>query len=118
VIERTNIRYMPVHQLPCPVDIATIDVSFISLKIVVPSILKFIREGGIILALVKPQFEVGKGMVGKGGIVRDPAMHEHVIADLRDFFLSIGLFPGPVVPSPVPGPKGNREFIVAIDCPG
>ena len=114
VIERTNIRYLPEGVIPGPVDLVSIDVSFISLKIVVPAILSHVKCGGMILALIKPQFEVGKGMVGKGGIVRDPALHDRVVEELSDFFNTIRLNCLGVVPSPIRGQKGNREFIVAL----
>lgn len=113
-IERTNIRYMDPSSLPVPVDLVTIDTSFISLKIVVPSVLKFLKEDGIILALIKPQFEVGKGKVGKGGVVRDALHHKEVIEALCSFFDGIGLIPKTVVPSPVLGPKGNQEFVILL----
>ena len=90
VMERTNIRYLPAESIPQPVDLIAIDVSFISLKIVVPAVLKFMKKSAKILALIKPQFEVGKGKVGKGGVVRDPALHESVIEDLSDFFIKTG----------------------------
>ena len=96
-------------------DLATIDVSFISLKIVVPAALGFMKPGGLILALIKPQFEVGREKVGKGGVVRDPALHHAVIEDLSGFFQPLGLTCRGVVPSPILGPKGNREFIIALD---
>ncbi len=115
VIERTNIRHMPEDALPCRVDLVTIDVSFISLKIVVPAVLKFIKEKGMILALIKPQFEVGKGKVGKGGVVKDPEQHDAVISDLRTFFTAAEVFCGPVIPSPVLGPKGNKEFVFYME---
>lgn len=115
VIERTNIRYMPADALPCSVDLVSIDVSFISLKIVVPVVLKFMKKDAVILALIKPQFEVGKGKVGKGGVVRDPNLHDTVITELTDFFSRIGLACRPVLPSPLTGPKGNREFIILLE---
>ena len=114
VIERTNIRYMPAEMIPVPVDLITIDVSFISLKIVVPSVLKFLKKNGRILALIKPQFEVGKGKVGKKGVVRDKKMHDMVIKDLSAFFLKTGLSCESVVSSPILGPNGNREFIISL----
>ena len=114
VIERTNIREMDPALITRPVDLVTIDTSFISLKIVVPSTLQFLKPGGIVLALIKPQFEAGKGKVGKGGVVRDPALHAEIIDDLRVFFSRQSLFCGPVIPSPVLGPKGNREFIILL----
>lgn len=114
VIERTNIRKMDPALITRKVDLVTIDTSFISLKIVVPCTLQFLNPGGIILALIKPQFEAGKGRVGKGGVVRDPARHAEIIDDLQVFFSRQSLFCGPVIPSPVLGPKGNREFIILL----
>ena len=114
VIERTNIRTMNPALITQPVDLATIDTAFISLKLVVPAVLPFLQPGGIILALIKPQFEAGKGRVGKGGIVKDPALHAQIIDDLRDFFSGLALFCGPVTPSPILGPKGNQEFIILL----
>ncbi len=111
-IERTNIRNLAPDILDGPVDLITIDVSFISLRIVVPAVLHFLKAAGIILALIKPQFEVGKGNVGKGGVIRDPLVHERVIDALEDDFTHLGLQCGPVIPSPVLGPKGNQEFII------
>ncbi|MDY0312240.1 MAG: TlyA family RNA methyltransferase [Desulfobacterales bacterium] len=113
-IERTNIRYMADDTLPEAVDLVTIDASFISLRIVVPAVLRFVRPGGWILALIKPQFEVGRGQVGKGGVVRDPHQHQAVIDDLCFFFSGLGLTVRSVLPSPILGPKGNREFLAAL----
>lgn len=116
-LERTNIRYLASDALPHPVDLVTIDTSFISLRIVVPAVLPFLSESASILALIKPQFEVGKGQVGKGGVVRDPAQHEAVIAILTEFFETLGLHRRGLIPSPIFGPKGNREFIIHL-APG
>lgn len=113
-IERTNIRNLPENALPSPVDLATIDVSFISLRIVVPAALKFLKNTADILALVKPQFEVGKGLVGKGGVVRNPEHHEMVIRELTDYFEGLELTSPGVIPSPILGPKGNREFVMHL----
>jgi len=118
LLERTNIRHMPASALPCRVDLITIDVSFISLRIVVPAVLKFLKNGGQILALVKPQFEVGKGNVGKGGVVRDPSQHQEVIESLANFFRTIDLTCKATMPSPIMGPKGNREFFFLLKPPG
>jgi len=116
VIERTNIRHMPLKTIPVLIDLVTIDVSFISLKIVIPAVLKFIKKNGIIITLIKPQFEVGKGKVGKGGIVRDQALIENVIKDLSFFFTEAGLICKNVIPSPISGSKGNKEFLALITC--
>ncbi|MFW6082096.1 MAG: TlyA family RNA methyltransferase [Desulfosalsimonas sp.] len=111
VLERTNIRYATDKDLPGDFDLAAIDVSFISLKIVVPVVMQFIKPGGSILVLIKPQFEVGRGEVGKGGVVRDSALHRKVIAELSDFFSECGLDTAVPTQSPAPGPRGNLEFI-------
>jgi len=113
-IERTNIRHMPPDKVSDPLDLITIDVSFISLKIVVPAILKYLKPESRILALIKPQFEVGKGKVGKGGVVKDPSLHEAVIEDLKYFFSAHQLSTEKVIPSPILGPKGNREFVISL----
>jgi 23S rRNA (cytidine1920-2'-O)/16S rRNA (cytidine1409-2'-O)-methyltransferase len=114
VIERMNIRYMQPETIPQLVDLVTIDVSFISLKKVVPEILKFMKKNAGILALIKPQFEVGKKNIGKGGVVRDPDLHEKVIENLSEFFIKKHLFCEWVIPSPILGPKGNREFFISL----
>lgn len=114
VIDRTNIRYMPVETIPEFVDLITIDVSFISLKLVVPAVIKFMKKNARIMALIKPQFEVGKGKVGKGGVVRDPAMHAEVIKGLSEFFIGAGLLCESIIPSPILGPKGNKEFFISL----
>lgn len=114
VIERMNIRYMQPETIPQLVDLVTIDVSFISLKKVVPEILKFMKKNAEILALIKPQFEVGKKNIGKGGVVRDPDLHEKVIENLSEFFIKKHLFCEWVIPSPILGPKGNKEFFISL----
>jgi 23S rRNA (cytidine1920-2'-O)/16S rRNA (cytidine1409-2'-O)-methyltransferase len=113
-IERTNIRHMPAEQLPEPVDLITIDTSFISLRIVVPVVLKFLKPGGRIVALIKPQFEVGKGKVGKGGVVKDEHQHAEVIQSLTVFFEQQSLVCSPALPSVILGPKGNQEFVMLL----
>ncbi len=113
-IERTNVRQMALDALPERVDLITVDVSFISLKIVIPAALPFLRPAGEVVALIKPQFEVGRGRVGKGGVVRDPALHEAVLDQLGRFFEESGLECLGRIPSPIQGPKGNREFLVHL----
>ena len=114
VMERTNARYLTADALPERVDLITVDVSFISLKIVVPAVIQFMKPKASILALIKPQFEVGKGQVGKGGVVRDPQLHEQLIQTLAEYFRGRQLKPEPVYPCPVSGPKGNREFFMHL----
>jgi len=110
LIEGRNIRYLKVEEVGEPVDIAVIDVSFISLKKVIPNVKEFLKPGGGILALIKPQFEVGKGEVGKGGVVRDLEKHRAVIEGVKSFSVEQGLKPLGVSESPIKGAKGNREF--------
>lgn len=114
VIERTNIRYIPPENLPEPFDLIAIDVSFISLKIVVPAIIGYLKKQGKIIALIKPQFEVGKNQVGKGGVVKDPMLHQSVIEELSEFFSHKGLVCTGLIPSPILGPKGNKEFLINL----
>jgi 23S rRNA (cytidine1920-2'-O)/16S rRNA (cytidine1409-2'-O)-methyltransferase len=83
---------------------------------VVPAVLGFLSDHARILALIKPQFEVGKGRVGKGGVVRDPLLHDEVIKDLSFFFKELNLEIEAVIPSPILGPKGNKEFIISLIC--
>lgn len=113
-IERTNIRHMAPARIPERIDLVTIDVSFISLKLVIPPVMDFLSIEGDILALIKPQFEVGKGNVGKGGVVRSPEAQMEAVDGLKAFFRQLGLQCGPVVPSPIRGPKGNQEFILLL----
>jgi 23S rRNA (cytidine1920-2'-O)/16S rRNA (cytidine1409-2'-O)-methyltransferase len=81
---------------------------------VIPAVKKFLKNNGRILALIKPQFEVGKDQVGKGGVVKDPDLHQSVIEELSAFFSNTGFKIGPVIPSPILGPKGNKEFIIYL----
>ncbi len=117
-IERVNIRAIEPSLVPEPVDIAVIDVSFISLEKVVPSILQFLRPGAELVALIKPQFEVGKGQVGKGGIVRDEAARNAAKLRITEFISSLGFEVHGVIPSPITGQDGNIEFLVyAVSLP-
>lgn len=113
-IERTNIRHMQNDRLPTAVDLATIDTSFISLRLVVPEILRFLKPTGMIIALIKPQFEAGRDRLGKGGVVRDVRVQQEVIRSLASYFSELGLQCAPVIPSPILGPKGNQEFLVLL----
>jgi 23S rRNA (cytidine1920-2'-O)/16S rRNA (cytidine1409-2'-O)-methyltransferase len=114
VMERTNARYLTAEDFAEPIDLAVIDAAFISLKLLIPPLLPLFRENASILALIKPQFEVGRGKVGKGGVVRDPALHQEVIDDIIDFCTTLELKSCGVTPSPILGPKGNKEFLVHL----
>lgn len=114
VIERTNIRFMEFAVIGRTVDLITIDTSFISLKLVVPAAEKFMKENTIILALIKPQFEAGKGRLGKGGVVRDPVVRQEIVKEMEFFFRQRGYETGKIIESPVKGPKGNIEFIISM----
>ena len=112
VIERTNIRAMDPALIPGPVDIVVIDASFISLEKVIPSILKFLKRGSEIIALIKPQFEVGKGLVGKGGIVREESARTAAVDRITAFVRGQGCEVKGVIPSPITGQDGNVEFLI------
>ena len=112
VIERTNVRYYDGADLDEQIDLAAIDVSFISLKIVLPAVLKLLGDKAQILALIKPQFEVAKEEVGKGGVVQDPAVHDRVVQEISEFCKSLNLEVEGTCASPILGPAGNREFFI------
>ena len=114
VIERKNIRYIKPSDIGEPVDIATIDVSFISLKLVLPVVKNLLKENGEIIALIKPQFEVGRGEVGKGGIVREKEKHEKVISEIKSFAIDLGFKVLGITESPIAGQKGNVEFLIYL----
>ncbi len=110
VLEGRNIRYLNPEDVGEKADVAVIDVSFISLEKVLPRVKEFLKDNGAVLALVKPQFEVEKGSVGKGGIVRDPEKHRMVMERMTRFAVSLGLTPVAQVESPITGARGNKEF--------
>ncbi len=114
ILERTNIRHLTIEDVPYPIELAVIDVSFISLRIVLPVVQKFLIENALIVALIKPQFEVGKELVGKGGVVRDPRLHTDVIHALKQFCQTCDLNVLGVTTSPITGPKGNQEFLIHL----
>ena len=118
LLERTNIRYIDRLLIPEPVDLAVIDVSFISLTLVLPNVVPLLRHGGRVVALVKPQFEVGKGQVGAGGIVRDDAQRRAVTEKVISSGAALGLEATAVLDSPVKGRKGNREILVGFRYQG
>lgn len=112
LIERTNIRYLEREKIPDEIGIATIDVSFISLAKVIPNVLEFLKQDGEIIALIKPQFEVGKGEVGKGGIVKDEAKRLKAVDRVKENLELLGLQTIGVIQSPIPGQKGNIEHLI------
>ncbi|MCC6850588.1 MAG: TlyA family RNA methyltransferase [Deltaproteobacteria bacterium] len=115
--ERTNVRDLARDAFDEPIDLVTIDASFISLRLVLPAVLRLLDADRRIVALVKPQFEVGKGEVGKGGVVRDPARHADVLATLQRSVRELGLRVDAVLTSPLLGPAGNREFFLVLATP-
>lgn len=114
-MERLNAR--EAFDLPEPVDLLVADVSFISLRLVLPTTLRHLRPGGRALVLVKPQFEAGRAQVGKGGVVRDPAVHASVVGGFCLWAIGSGLHLMGVRPSPLEGESGNREFFVLLEKP-
>lgn len=112
VVERTNARYLDPALVEGPVEAAVCDVSFISLTLILPPLLDLLLDGGWLAALVKPQFEVGRDKVGKGGVVRDPVFRAEAVEKISSFLEMSGMTVLGAVPSPIKGPKGNQEFIV------
>jgi len=113
VIERTNIRQLEALPDGETADCGVVDVSFISLRLVIPELIRFLSRPAHLVALIKPQFEVGRGMVGRGGIVRDVAAREEAVAAVRRVAREAGFEVLGAVPSPIPGRDGNREFLMA-----
>jgi 23S rRNA (cytidine1920-2'-O)/16S rRNA (cytidine1409-2'-O)-methyltransferase len=111
-MERTNLRGL--HELPEPIDLATLDLSFISLRLVLPAVRGLLGDGGRVIALVKPQFEAGKGAVPRGGVVRDPATHRAVLLRFGGDAVGSGFRPAALIASPVTGADGNREFLALL----
>ena len=114
VLEKTNIRYLKPGDIGEMIDGAVIDVSFISLRLVLPAVSGLLKKEAFIVSLVKPQFEAGREQVGKGGVVRDPEIHERVLSDLSRFFEGAGWKMDGSMASPILGPKGNREFLMYL----
>jgi 23S rRNA (cytidine1920-2'-O)/16S rRNA (cytidine1409-2'-O)-methyltransferase len=116
-LQRCNIRHLRWEEVGEHVDLAVVDTSFISLTLVIPPTLTFLKEGGRLLTLIKPQFEVGRGEVGKGGVVRDKEKHRRVVERITQFAEGLGLSPHGVIESPFLGPKGNKEFFLYCERP-
>ncbi|MFN2255892.1 MAG: TlyA family RNA methyltransferase [Candidatus Promineifilaceae bacterium] len=112
VMERTNVRYL--EELPQTAAFVSIDVSFISLKLVLPAVMNWLAEEGDIVALIKPQFEAGPKQVGKGGVVKDPEVHRNVLEEILNWASENDLAPQALIRSPIKGADGNVEFLVHL----
>lgn len=113
VLEKTNARYLTDEEIPDPLDLIVCDASFISLKTVLPAVMALAKPGGVLIALIKPQFEAGRQDVGKGGVVRDPEVHARVCQEITDWMdgLDDWSVKG-ITESPIKGPEGNIEFLI------
>ncbi|HQZ96597.1 MAG TPA: TlyA family RNA methyltransferase [Pyrinomonadaceae bacterium] len=111
VRERTNARDLTPDDFDRTFDLAVMDVSFISVKKVIPAIIPLLKPAGMLVVLIKPQFEVGRGEVGKGGIVREPEKHERVVTEINAFAVENGLAVKGIIDSPILGAEGNKEFL-------
>jgi len=114
VIERFNARNISEKQIPEPVELAVIDAAFISLTKLIPPLIPLFGENLSIICLIKPQFELPPGLIPKGGVVKDPEHHQQAIEKIKTFVATLGLNAGGLEPSPILGPKGNREFLLYI----
>jgi len=118
VVERTNFRLLTDDAYPAGFDLIVIDASFISLRTIVARAVGYLRPGGTIVALVKPQFEAGRERIGSGGVVRDPAVHAAILREVRDALVPLGVRAVDVCRSPLVGPAGNVEFFYRIERDG
>ena len=116
-MERTNARYLTHEQIPDELDFASIDVSFISLKLILPAVANVLKDGGYVASLVKPQFEAGRAKVGKNGVVRDKQTHCEVLVGAAEFAVQTGFHLLHIDYSPITGPKGNIEFLLVLEKP-
>ncbi len=112
VLEGVNARTLTPSALPHPVDLVTIDVAFISLRLILPRVPVLLRPGADVVALVKPQFEAGRAEVGRKGLVTDPEVHDRVLQEITDAAAAVGLRRAAMTPSPITGTTGNQEFLV------
>ena len=113
-MERTNVRYITAEQIPEPLDLAVMDLSFISVKLILPAVCPLLKDDAEVVCLIKPQFEVGRANIGKGGIVRDPRAHRLAVDRVLDCASALGLCAAGLIPSPILGGDGNREFLVRL----
>ena len=118
-LERTNLRYVTEEQIPEPIELAVMDVSFISIRLVIPAVHRLLLPDADYICLIKPQFEAGREEVGKKGVVRDSAVHEHVVREILDFAQAEGFSVLGLDYSPIKGPEGNIEYICHLrNCAG
>jgi 23S rRNA (cytidine1920-2'-O)/16S rRNA (cytidine1409-2'-O)-methyltransferase len=117
VLERVNARALTSHHLPAPVDLVVIDVSFISLRHILPAVPPLLTPTADVVALVKPQFEAARGEVGKGGVIKDPAVQQRVVEEVIAAASAVGLTHLATVESPITGTSGNREFFIHLRLP-
>lgn len=118
VMDRTNVRYLEPEQFPAPPDLVVSDLSFISLTLVLPALVKVAAPDADFLLMIKPQFEVGKERLGSGGVVRDPDLHASAVSAVLEGAHGLGLRTHSVVASPLPGPAGNVEYFVHLRATG
>lgn len=114
VVERMNARHLTAEQVDPPYDMAVIDVSFISLTLILPKVKDLLKPGGIVLAMVKPQFEAGREKVGKGGVVRDPEVQQACVDKVAEAACRLGFQTAGSKPAHIKGPKGNQEFFLLL----
>ncbi len=110
-MERTNVRYLTPEQIPEPLDLAVMDLSFISLRLILPAVYPLLKDDAAVVCLIKPQFEAGREEVGKKGVVRDPQVHLHVLERFLEFVPEIGFSVQGLDFSPIRGPEGNIEYL-------
>ena len=113
-LERTNLRYISAEQIPEPIELAVMDVSFISIRLVIPAIKALLVPDADYVCLIKPQFEAGRDEVGKKGVIRDAAVHERVVQEIIDFVPTVGMSVMGLDYSPIKGPEGNIEYICHV----
>ena len=114
-MERTNFRYVTHEQIPEDIDFASVDVSFISLRIILPVLRELLKDSGQAVCLIKPQFEAGREKIGKKGVVRDPQVHVEVVENIVSFALDTGFSVRNLDFSPIKGPEGNIEYLMHIE---
>ncbi|MEO5341503.1 MAG: TlyA family RNA methyltransferase [Magnetococcus sp. MYC-9] len=114
VMDRTNIRHVDPTEIPEPIDLLVMDVSFVGLNQALPPALNLLRNGGTGVVLLKPQFELARGQVTPGGVIRDPVLHQQALALFEQLAVTLDLEIRALLPSPIPGPKGNKEFLFHV----